>query len=132
MRGNSPLILTTPRLPDASEVPWLLLRGGYRYVWGDASTLVLPVAGLLVPDSGQLRRNVGIGGFTFHPNQKIVLSGEVEAASGDQTYFRTSLNDYQKMHARARYQTFQNLSFSADFSLLRATFGTAGAPPIGP
>jgi hypothetical protein len=27
-----------------------------------------------------------------------------EAASSDRTYFRTSLNDYQKMHARARYQ----------------------------
>src|ERR1051326_287806 len=29
----SPLILTDPRLPDATEVPWQLLRGGYRYVF---------------------------------------------------------------------------------------------------
>jgi len=96
----------------------LTLRGGYRYVWGDASTLVLPVAGLLMPDSGEFRRTVGIGGFAFRPNQKIVVSGDVEAASGDHTYFRTSLNDYQKMHARARYQALQALSVSADFSLL--------------
>jgi len=29
---TAPLILTEPRLPDASEVPWQLLRAGYRYV----------------------------------------------------------------------------------------------------
>ncbi len=96
----------------------LKVRGGYRYVWGDAGTLVLPVAGLLVPDAGKLRRNVGIGGFTFRPGQKLLVSGEVEAAAGDQSYFRTSLNDYQKMHARARYQALANLSVSADFNLL--------------
>jgi hypothetical protein len=87
-------------------------------VWGEASTLVLPVSGLLVPDSGKLRRTVGIGGFVFRPNQKLVVSGDVEAATGDRTYFRTSLNDYQKMHARARYQALGDLSVSADFSLL--------------
>src|SRR5438105_171407 len=29
----SPLILTDPRLPDASDVPWKLLRAGYRYIF---------------------------------------------------------------------------------------------------
>ncbi len=29
---DRPLILTEPRLPDPSEIPWQLLRGGYRYV----------------------------------------------------------------------------------------------------
>src|SRR5207245_1604704 len=37
----------------------------------------------------------------------------------DRTYFRTSLNDYQRMHARARYQALGSLSLSADFSLLK-------------
>ena len=96
----------------------LTLRGGYRYVWGNGSTLVLPIQGLLTPDSGELRRNVGIGGFTFRASQKLVLSGDVEAASSDRTYFRTSLNDYQKMHARSRYQALGSLSVSANFSLL--------------
>ncbi len=96
----------------------LTLRGGYRYVWGDASTLVLPIAGLLAPDSGKLRRNVGIGGFSLRPNQKIIVSGQVEAASGDRTYFRTSLTDYKRMHAKARYQALASLSVSADFRLL--------------
>jgi hypothetical protein len=96
----------------------LTLRGGYRYVWGEASTLVLPVQGLLTPDSGELRRHVGVGGFSFRSGQKLVVSGDVQAASSDRTYFRTSLNDYQKMHARARYQVLAPLTVSADFSLL--------------
>jgi hypothetical protein len=96
----------------------LTLRGGYRYVWGEASTQVLPLAGLLTPDSGELRRNVGLGAFSFRPGAKFVISGDVEAASSGQTYFRTSLNDYQKAHLRGRYQALTTLSFSADLSLL--------------
>ena len=30
---DGPLFLTRPRLPDASELPWDLLRAGYRYVF---------------------------------------------------------------------------------------------------
>lgn len=30
---EGPLILTEPRLPDASELPWQLLKSGYRYVF---------------------------------------------------------------------------------------------------
>ncbi|MGZ8830125.1 MAG: ATP-binding protein [Thermoanaerobaculia bacterium] len=30
---EGPLILTEPRLPDPSELPWLLLKSGYRYVF---------------------------------------------------------------------------------------------------
>ena len=30
---EGPLVLTEPRLPDASELPWLLLKAGYRYVF---------------------------------------------------------------------------------------------------
>jgi two-component system NtrC family sensor kinase len=33
LRGNAPLVLTEPRLPDATDVPWQLLRAGYRYVF---------------------------------------------------------------------------------------------------
>ena len=32
MPPEGPLVLTEPRLPDMSEVPWQLLRQGYRYV----------------------------------------------------------------------------------------------------
>ncbi|MGZ7040688.1 MAG: ATP-binding protein [Thermoanaerobaculia bacterium] len=32
-RSEGPILLTEPRLPDASDVPWQLLRTGYRYVF---------------------------------------------------------------------------------------------------
>jgi hypothetical protein len=97
----------------------LTLRGGYRYVWGDAHDLTLQPAGLVSADQGKLRRNVGIGGVVFHPTQKISISGEVEDGSSGAAYFRTSLYDYQKVRARARYQATATLSLSADFSLLK-------------
>jgi PAS domain S-box-containing protein len=33
MRESGPLVLTEPRLPDASDLPWHLLKAGYRYVF---------------------------------------------------------------------------------------------------
>jgi PAS domain S-box-containing protein len=33
MPGEGPLILTEPRLPDATELPWQLLKAGYRYIF---------------------------------------------------------------------------------------------------
>ncbi|HKS25364.1 MAG TPA: ATP-binding protein [Thermoanaerobaculia bacterium] len=33
MPEDGPMVLTEPRLPDATEKPWLLLRAGYRYVF---------------------------------------------------------------------------------------------------
>jgi hypothetical protein len=96
----------------------LTLRGGYRYVWGDANDATVPPAGLASADTGKLRRNVGIGGITFRPNQKILTSGEAEGGWSDSAYFRTSLYNYRKAHARARYQATTALSLSADFILL--------------
>jgi len=94
------------------------LHGGYRYVWGEASTLVSPLTGLLTPDAGELRRSVGIAGFSFRPGAKFAISADVEAASSDRTYFRTSLNDYTKLHVKGRYQALGSLSFSADLTVL--------------
>ena len=96
----------------------LTLRGGYRYVWGDGSDVTLPPEGLAYADHAHMRRNVGIGGLTYRPLKKISFSAEGEAASSGGAYFRTSLYNYQKVRAQARYQATGQLSFSADFSLL--------------
>ncbi len=96
----------------------LTLRGGYRYVWGQASDAVLPPAGLVSSDIGKLRRNVGLGGATYHPSQKLTLTGELEAGASGGGYFQTSLYDYQKVRAQARYQVTGSLSLAADFTLL--------------
>ncbi len=94
------------------------LHGGHRYVWGDAQfrAPVLSYVGDL--ESGQLRRNVGVAGAYFRPTSKLSFTTDFEAASGDRTYFRTSLQDYTKMKARARYQIRTGLQMSASFSLL--------------
>jgi hypothetical protein len=96
----------------------LTIHGGYRYVWGDASDAILPPAGLMSSDRAKLRRNVGIGGVTFRPGQKLTIRTDAEAASSGGAYFRTSLYDYQKIHAQARYQPLTSLSLTADFTLL--------------
>ncbi len=96
----------------------LTLRGGYRYVWGEARDATLPPAGLKSSDQGKLRRNVGIGGIVFRPSQKLSISGEVEGGSSSGAYFRTSLYDYRKLRARAHYQATASLSLSAEFLLL--------------
>ena len=105
---------------DVLYDPWskLSLRGGYRYVWGEAYDATIPAAGLASSDQAKLRRNVAIGGLTYRPTQKITISGSAEGASSGGAYFRTSLYDYQKISAKARYQATRSLSLSADFSML--------------
>lgn len=105
----------------------LTLRGGYRYVWGDAAQAVLPAAGLSSADQGRLRRNVGIGAVTVRPFQKLSMTAEVEVASSSGAYFRTSLYDYQKVRAQGRYQATTSLRFAADFTRLTNDNPLAGA-----
>jgi hypothetical protein len=106
--------------------PKLTLRGGYRYVWGDASYAFLPPAGLASSDQQQLRQNIGVGSVTYRPAQKISLTGEVEAASSSGVYFRTSLYNYQQVRAQVHYQPLQTLSISGDFTLLNNQNPLAG------
>ncbi len=101
------------------DAPWhLSLRGGYRTVWGDGNNVVFPAEGLASADHGKLRRNAGIGAVTYRPSQRISITGEVEGASSSGAYFRTSLYDYQRVRAQARYQATGSLSVAADFTLL--------------
>ncbi len=104
----------------------LTLRGGYRYVWGDASYAFLPPAGLASSAEEQLRQNIGVGSATFRPSQKISITGEVEGASSSGVYFRTSLYNYQKVRAQVHYQPLPSLSVSADFTLLNNQNPLAG------
>jgi hypothetical protein len=105
----------------------LTLRGGYRYVWGSANDAALPPEGLASADQVRLRRNVGLGGATFHATRNLTLSGEAEGASSGAAYFRNSLYDYQRVRARASYQASTSLSFSGDFSLLNNSNPYGGA-----
>ncbi|HEX5323351.1 MAG TPA: hypothetical protein VFW40_06155, partial [Capsulimonadaceae bacterium] len=107
-------------------VPKLTLRGGYRYVWGDAGYAFLPPEGLASAEHEDLRRNVGVGAITYRPTQKISVSAEAEAASSSGVYFLTSLYNYQKVRGQVHYQPLATLSISGDFTLLNNDNPLAG------
>jgi hypothetical protein len=65
-----------------------------------------------------LSRNFGLAGLTFRPAQKLSVNLDYEGASSDKVYFRTSLNDYYKLRARARYQVAASLMLQANFQVL--------------
>ena len=88
-------------------------------MWGDANDAFFRPRVWSVSDQAKLRRNVGLGGVTFHASQKISVSGEVEGASSGGVYFRTSLYNYQKVRAQAQLSGLRRRSASsADFTLL--------------
>ena len=93
------------------------LRGGYRYVWGDAQVRPSPVFPQPI-ELGELRRHVGIAGVNFRFSQKISSNFEFEGSNGDRTYFRTALQDYKKTKLRAKYQALGSLLFSGSFTYL--------------
>ena len=96
----------------------LTLRGGYRYVWGDSSSFVLPVSGLIGPESVSLKRNIGKAGFSYRPFSQFSITGDYEGAGTDNSYFRTSLYSYQRGRLRGSYQISPTLSIAAEFSAL--------------
>ena len=96
----------------------LTLRGGYRYIWGDATVLAGQLSSIQPTVSGALQRNVGLGGLTYRANEKLSVNLDYEGAESDRVYFRTSLNDYNKARARARYQLNSALGFTANFQVL--------------
>jgi len=105
----------------------LMVRGGYRYVWGDGDNLVLPAAGLFTTEHGTLRAIVGLAGVVYRPSARLSLRGDLEAASSSGVYFRTSLYNYQKIRAQMRYQLLPTVNLSADASFLNNSNPLAGA-----
>ena len=96
----------------------VVVRGGYRREWGDATVRAgnLSQSGPLA--FGQLARNVALAGVTVRPIQKVSLNADYESAGTTQDYFRNSLYNYYKVRARARYQPFATLWFQANFAFL--------------
>jgi hypothetical protein len=101
-----------------SLTPRIVLRGGYRYVWGDGNNFILPAAGLYTTENGKLSRNVGLFGASARLGQKLSFHGDVEVATSGGAYFTTSLYNYQKVGSQARYQLFSTLNVSANISYL--------------
>jgi hypothetical protein len=133
LTGSGPTAPTSTPLPDRQVVNYsrtqtdlffdvssrITLRGGYRYVWGDATALSAPLSQMGLFESGKLNQQVGIAGFTIRPIKKASINAEYEGASTTHAYFRTSLYNYSRLRVRARYQATSSLSFQANFNLLR-------------
>jgi hypothetical protein len=104
----------------------ITLRGGYRYVWGDATALAPPLSQSGLFESGKLNQQVGIAGFTMKPVKNAFVTTEYEGGSTTHEYFRTSLYDYNRLRLRARYQVAASLSLQANFNAFRNRNPTAG------
>jgi hypothetical protein len=96
----------------------LMLRGGYRYEWGSADV----PSGLLsttTPDeTGQLARHVGLAGVRYRPTQRIVLNADFEISDGVKTFYRTGLQDYEKLRVQSRFTLPKNLFFNVNVNYL--------------
>jgi hypothetical protein len=96
----------------------LTLRGGYRYEWGSATTLASEQSQIGLYESGRLRRQLALAGANFHPAEKLSMNADFEGASTTQAYFTTSLYNYTRLRARARYQVAPSLTLQANFAVL--------------
>jgi hypothetical protein len=96
----------------------ITLRGGYRYVWGNASDVILPIAELAGLEEGKIRRTVWIAGLAWRPVENAWVNLDFEDGSSGSTYFRTSLYNYQKASGRGRYRLSPAFSVSANAMVL--------------
>jgi hypothetical protein len=107
---------------DASfdVAPQATVRGGYRYVWGDARVPEASLSFFPEPhDQGRIKRHVGLAGAAARLFEgRLRLTGDFEASPGDRTFFRTGLMNYKKATGRARYKLNEDLSLHAAFSIL--------------
>jgi hypothetical protein len=101
-----------------SLTPKIVLRGGYRAVWGDGANLLLPQGGLYSAESARLRRNVALFGASIRAGQKLSFHGDAEAATSSGAYFTTSLYNYRKIRVQARYRLLNDLNISTAIAYL--------------
>lgn len=96
----------------------LTLFGGHRYLWGDAQVRRASLATGPSLEAGLLSRHSGLGGFVYRPSTKLTLHGDSEVGRGDQTWFRTSLQNFEQWKLRARWQLHPQWQWQARFGRL--------------
>jgi hypothetical protein len=96
----------------------LTLHAGYRNEWGNTTVTASEQSQIGLYESGKLSRQVALAGANFHPFTKLSMNAEYEGASTAQAYFTTSLYNYTRIRARARYQARPSLAFQVNFAAL--------------
>ncbi|MFN0164792.1 MAG: hypothetical protein ACKV22_00050 [Bryobacteraceae bacterium] len=87
--------------------------GGHRYVWGESRSRGPLVQRPATFEVAELRRHSALAGIRFRPFQKLLLNADGEVARGDKTYFRTGLQNFEKVTLRARYTLTTSLTLAA-------------------
>ncbi len=103
-------------LVDAAR--WLTLRGGHRYVWGDAAFRSPTLRVSPEPRTGELKMHVALAGLALRPSPALSVTFDFEGSSAERNYFRTGLQDYERVRIRGRWQALGSLAFAANVSLL--------------
>jgi hypothetical protein len=104
-----------------------MLRGGYRYEWGEALVRAGQVNPMgLLWEPGTAKREIVLGGAQYRPFEKLTANVDLEHSDGKNAYFRTSLMDYWKVRAAVRYHWLNSLNISALYSLLDNKNDSAG------
>lgn len=98
-------------------LPGLTLRGGHRYVWGD-TTVRAPSFLNAGSVTARLARHAGVGAASYRWGSRLSANVEFEAGRADEIYYRTSLRDYRKVRARARFQIWSGLSVTWNLNTL--------------
>lgn len=88
--------------------PRIVLRGGYRYSWGEGVARA-PFVLQLGSERGQLRRHSALAGGAFRFTDRISVHADSEITRSDRVLFRTSLTDYERLRVRGRYQLLNQL-----------------------
>ena len=94
----------------------LTLRGGDKLMWGDSLGRAPELASdLRLYETGSLKINAGLAGFTYRVTSKFSLYGDAEIARGSSVYFATSLSNYNRATIRATYNFKESLLFTFNY-----------------
>jgi hypothetical protein len=93
----------------------LTIRGGHRTEFGDA---LLRGAQLnqFKTEEASLKRQVGMAGFNARPISSLVWTGDFEMSNGSKTWFRTSVQDYNRIRNQVRWNPKSSLSVTGNWS----------------
>jgi hypothetical protein len=99
----------------------LTLRAGHKYIWGDSLSRAPSLAQgtATVPrvfETGELKINAIVAGLTYRFTDKFSVFVDAEGASGDKSYFQTSLRDYKRVRFRGQLQARADLMFTGSFA----------------
>jgi hypothetical protein len=91
------------------------VRGGHRTEWGDA-TLRGGLLNAQKTEEASLKRQVGLAGFTMRPVSSLVYTADFEMSNGSKTWFRTSIQDYNRIRNQVRWNPKPGLSFTGGWN----------------